>query len=261
MRCTAFCTAHSYDLIKISNSLGISHETHLIRDALHVLYHNEQKNLFFFSFGVTVFWGFEEITEEEILNLIRFAEKTPISSIEKEKYYFSYGPTSRIQRDHLILSSKKPETKLAISYALAQSVKLAVFEQIIDHSIEKTKVLPEEVAKKGKISLSRKEISQMIGKLYIERSSINLHSDILDEPEYFWEYPKFHDLYLQMIKALSIRPRIEVLNTRLGIVHELLQILSNQLNHQHSSTLEWTIITLILIEVFLAVLRDLFHII
>jgi uncharacterized Rmd1/YagE family protein len=38
-------------------------------------------------------------------------------------------------------------------------------------------------------------------------------------------------------------------------VHELFEMLGNELNHQHSSRLEWTIIWLIIIEVGLSILH------
>jgi uncharacterized Rmd1/YagE family protein len=44
-------------------------------------------------------------------------------------------------------------------------------------------------------------------------------------------------------------------------MHELFEILGDELNHQKTSRLEMTIIVLIVIEVIIAVLRDLFHLI
>jgi uncharacterized Rmd1/YagE family protein len=45
------------------------------------------------------------------------------------------------------------------------------------------------------------------------------------------------------------------------VIHELFEMLGNELNHQHSSRLEWTIIGLIVMEVFLTLLRDVFRVI
>lgn len=49
---------------------------------------------------------------------------------------------------------------------------------------------------------------------------------------------------------------MSVLNQRLRIVQELFDMLAAELNHQHSSRLEWTIIVLIVIEVLLHVVTD-----
>ncbi len=97
-----------------------------------------------------------------------------------------------------------------------------------------------------------------MGELFIERNSINLHVDVLDTPEFFWEYSELEPFYAMTANYLEIETRVEVLNQRLDVVHELFEMLGNELNHQHSSRLEWTIICLIIIEVFLSILRDIF---
>jgi uncharacterized Rmd1/YagE family protein len=58
---------------------------------------------------------------------------------------------------------------------------------------------------------------------------------------------------------LDVNKRVDILNRRLNLLHELFGILSDALNHQHSARLEWTIIVLIVIEVVLGLMRDIFH--
>lgn len=260
MRCTAYCSAASYQLKALFDHLKSQFNATSYRDAIHIPY-PEDGEVFFFTYGVMVCWGLTEEIELKLIQLAKKFEKKSSPYSEKDEYDFSYGTTPKIQRDEIVLTNKDILTKLAISYGLAQSCKLAIFEHTINKTIDMTKNLPEDLANKGKIFLSRKAISRKIGQLFIDKSSVNLHSDILDEPDFFWEYPEHHPLYRDVFKCLDIGPRVEVLNNRLGIIGDLLEILSDQLNHQHSSTLEWTIIWLIVIEVVLALLSDLFHVI
>jgi uncharacterized Rmd1/YagE family protein len=259
MRCSVYCTSASYNIGALFEYLKPRYATTLYKDSLQIPYTQDGGEVFFFSYGVMVFWGLSEEEEYQMIDRVKSFEIEPLSAPIRDFYDFSYGEANRIQRDEIILSNKDTLTKLAVGYGLAQSAKLAVFEETIDKTIAKTKYLPRDLAIKGKIFLSRKEISQKIGELFIDRSSVNLHSEILDEPDFFWEYPEHHPLYRDTAKCLDMRTRIEVLNNRLAILGELLQILNDQLNHQHSSTLEWTIIWLIVIEVILAILKDIFH--
>ncbi len=261
MRCTAYCTAGSYSIEKLFTALKDRFAVTLYRDAIHLSHNNENEDVFFFSYGVLICWGLSEEAEQKILDRVKSVETEPVSAIEIDKYDFTYGELPKIQRDKIVLANRDVITKLAVSYGLAQSSKLAIFENTIDHTISTTRQLPKDLAEKGKISLSRKQISKKIGALFLDRSSVNLHSDILDEPDFFWEYPEHHLLYQDIFKCLDLGPRVEVLNTRLNLLGELLEILNDQLNHQHSSTLEWTIIWLIVIEVTLAISHDLLHII
>eukprot|EP00045_Choanoeca_perplexa_P017745 m.264356 g.264356 ORF g.264356 m.264356 type:complete len:115 (-) comp17622_c0_seq6:6229-6573(-) len=76
--------------------------------------------------------------------------------------------------------------RLALSYAFATSVKLDTLEVAIEGTIQATQHIPEELAAKGKIDLSKQEISKYIGELYIQKSAVNLTGDLLDSPDWLW---------------------------------------------------------------------------
>ena len=104
--------------------------------------------------------------------------------------------------------------------------------------------------------MSKKEISKQIGVLFNERYYINLHSDILDTPEFFWRRPSYEPLYLMTAEFLDIQTRHNILNHRLNMIHELYTILANELNYKHSTRLEVIIIILIAIEVIVALVHN-----
>jgi uncharacterized Rmd1/YagE family protein len=137
---------------------------------------------------------------------------------------------------------------------------MEAFEKSVAKTIERTHHLQEELGLTGKISLSRKKLSQKIGALFSERNSINLHCDILDTPEFFWRRPRYETYYHLASEYMDIKQRLDILNRRLDVIHELYDILSNELKHAHSSRLEWTIIVLIVIEVVMMLAKDVFKI-
>ena len=145
--------------------------------------------------------------------------------------------------------------KLAVSFALAQSVKLGVFERTVEQTILETRSIPERMAYDGTIRLKRKQITRRIGQLFVDRASINLHSDILDHPDFFWEDDEWLPCYMRASKYLEVDRRAEVLNKRLDIIKELYDMLASELATAHSNKLEWIIIILILIEVIFQVLQ------
>jgi len=264
MRCTTYCTAAAYDLTRLFQSLQKFGSAQLFRDCIHLLLKEDRKpkgDIFYLSYGCVVLWGFTEEEELAILGSLKEFEKDPSLKPEMDEFTYVYDENMRIEEDEISLPTKNTLTKLAISYGLAQSVKLTTFEETIQKTIDNTKHLPEDLATKGKISMSRKGISRKMGELFIERNFVNLHSEILDTPEFFWNYPELEPFYRRTTHYLDTNKRVEVLNKRLGVVHELFEILSSELNHQHSSRLEWTIIILIFIEICIVVLKELFHII
>jgi len=264
MRCTGYCTAAGYDTARLFQFLQVTGTSQMYRDVIHTQPKDEKgikRDIFYFPYGVTVFWGFTEEEEKGVLSILKKFEKEALARPELDEFSFAYGDKMKIVEDEITLQKKDPITKLAVSYAIGQSVKLTVFEEAIARTVEQTKFLPKNLARKGKIPLSRKETSQKMGELFLERNYINLHAEILDTPEFFWEHSELEPFYRRTTHYLDVTKRVELLNRRLNLLHELFEILGNELNHQHSSRLEMTIIILIVIEVVLAVLRDLFHLI
>lgn len=263
MRCSGYCTASSYDISRLFQTLGKLGPVQLYKDTLHFQMREEKKirgDIFYFSYGAVVFWGLTQEEERRFLNDLKEYERDPAPRTEDEFTYI-YGDPMKIEEDEIILQNKETLPKLAVSHGIAQSVKLIIFEERIFKTYEATKWLPLELATKGKISLSRKAISQKMGELFIERNTININTEILDTPEFFWEYPELEAFYRKTAAYLEVTKRADVLNRRLNVIHELFEILRNELNHQYSARLEWTLIVLIVIEVVLAVLRDIFHVV
>lgn len=264
MRCTCYCTASAYDIPRLFHHLQRLGSTQLFRDVIHIQIKEQRHikgDLFYFSYGAVVCWDFTEEEEKEILASLKEFEKEPLAKIELDEFSYVYGDTIKIEEDEIFLHNKSTLTKLALSHGIAQSVKLSTFEELIQKTIEKSRTLPLQLAQKGKIPLSRKEISKKMGEIFIERNFINLHSEVLDVPEFFWDYPELEPFYRRAAHYLDVTKRIDVLNKRLNVVHELFEILSSELNHQHTSRLETIIILLICMELTLALLRDLFHLI
>lgn len=255
MRCVTYCIPSSYKITPLFESLKSHFVPTLYRDVIYFRYYSGE--VFIFPYGSTICWDVSPEHRQQLLEEIKpFADNPNKTDVEFDEFSFSEdGKETRIQEDHISLESGDVLTKLAISHALAQAIKLTVFENSIQRIINNTKHLAEDLARTGKIGLSRKEIAQKRGSLFIARSSINLHTDILDRPEFFWEYPDFEPMYMSVANYLELFVRVDVLNKRVDIVHDLFQMLGDQLHNQHSIHLEWIVICLIFIEVILGLLE------
>lgn len=262
MECWAFCSATSYKIKLIQDALRSTYKTTLYRDAVHVEIPSAAAgstcDVFYFSYGAMVAWGCTKEKCLQLLDLIHDFEDQP-KELEMDEFTYVYGEAAKVFEDEITLPNHEVLTKLAVSHGIAQSVRLEVFETSLQKTFNSTKQIPQDLAKKGKIPLSRKEIRRKMGELFIERNSINLHMDVLDTPEFFWEYPELEPYYTMMANYLDIRTRVEVLNQRLDVVHGLFEMLGTELNHLHSSRLEMTIICLIVIEVVVSLARDVFR--
>lgn len=266
LRCVSFCTADSYDLVGLTAFFKKKgYVTHFSKDVLHVSNAKRSQDVFFFNHGCMVSWGNKKNFESKLIEYVKPFSIAPLSQIETDHLFYHYGDKTmidvheKLRLDIITLDTEDAKTKLAISYGLAQSIKLEAFEEAIQHAIQKNKYLPEEIASKGIISLSRRAIFKRIGEIFLARSSINLNVEYLDAPEFFWRNPNLEPNYIMTKKFLDIPSRVMALNQKLDILQELLDILNSQVQHRHSSLLESIIILLIAVEIVISLFQ--FHVV
>lgn len=259
MRCSAYSIATSFDIPQLFEYLKSRYQVQRIREVVHI--QAEKGDVFFFPYASIVCWGLDNLQEQYLLDEVKPFSLNPEQKICHDIFTYTYSDVAKIKDDEIYLPNKDILTKLAFSQGIAQSVKLDTFEQTIHNTVDITRELPQRLADEGKISLSGSQIRRMMGRLFIDRHSINLHQELLDTPEFFWEYTDLEPIYKMTALYLEIARRVSVLNERLTVLKELFDMLNTEVNHKHSSRLEWTIIWLIVMEVALALAKDIFHII
>ncbi|CAG8839747.1 30367_t:CDS:10, partial [Gigaspora margarita] len=182
----------------------------------------------FFDYGVVVIWAEEDV--------------------ETEEFHFHYAASYQPRIYNDVITLKHPGNymvKVTISHAIAQSVKMILFEGLIEETIEATKHIPIKMAETGKVSMSRTAITKKIGQLFIMRINLNLVSNILDTPEIFWSEPSYEPLYEAIRGYLAIFQRVDLLNQRVAVISGLLDMLKEHLTSSHGEQLEWIVIILI----------------
>ncbi|KAF5383305.1 hypothetical protein D9615_005001 [Tricholomella constricta] len=215
-----------------------------------------EAEIFLFDYGTVVIWGMTEGQEKRFLSSIkRFeVEKLAPEDIEMEDLNYYYANYSRIYNDVITLrKGSSYMTKLSLSHALSQSVKISLFEGLISTTIEETKDIPEVISETGEIGMPHKEIMQNIGRLFLLRTNINSVGSVLDSPEVFWSFPDLQPLYDAARSYLEIPQRIDLLNTRVEVLQDMLQLLKESVSSKHAERLEQVIIILIAIEIVLGI--------
>lgn len=253
----ALCYCAHFDFPALQAHLLTNQRCVAYRNVLHVEW--QQGEVFIFDYGVLVFWNLGAEQRAEFIDKLADFAKEPLNTILEDEFTYETGTDKAfIKNDHITLVDNEVITRLAVSHGIAQSTKLAQFEFQVQQTINDTAYIPQRVAETGKTSLSRKELARLRGKLFIAKSDIMLHYDLLDVPDFFWEYPELDNYYTMIADYLEIRQRVEVLTKKLETIHELFDMIADEQKHQHSSMLEWIIIWLIFFEILGFLVHDIF---
>ena len=204
-----------------------------------------------FDYGVLVAWDLSENDRQQLCFEVNELLIEPIvrTPIDHYGYKVDLGQPFSIHHDFLTIPNQEELTRLALSHAFAQSAKLEFFEDKAMRVIQENAHISKQLAKTGKVALSRRDLSKLRGVLFDTSSDITLHFNLLDTPEFFWDYPELEADYLKIARYLDLQPRIEILNKRLENIQGLLDMLAGEQYHKHSAFLEWIIIVLIAIDI------------
>ncbi|XP_016067043.1 PREDICTED: required for meiotic nuclear division protein 1 homolog [Miniopterus natalensis] len=270
MHCTAFATADEYHLGSLSQDLtshGYVEVTSLPRDAANILVmgvENSAKEgdpgtIFFFREGAAVFWNVNDKTMKHVMQVLEKHEIQPyeIALVHWENEELNYIKTegqSKLHQGEIRLNSELDLDdaileKFAFSNALCLSVKLAIWEASLDKFVESIQSIPEALKAGRKVKLSHEEVMQKMGELFALRHRINLSSDFLITPDFYWDRENLEQLYDKTCQFLSITRRVKVMNEKLQHCMELTDLMRNHLTEKRALRLEWMIVILITIEV------------
>lgn len=269
----AFATAEEYHLESLIEALkkqdlydtkAIDSNLDVVRAVAKYQVAKEPREIFFFREGSVVFWNIPELESSNVLGFLKQFEQDSYSERlvqgEVELMNYRHQPESKpsileSNGDILIKAVDNDLDKYTFSNTMALSVKLGIWEALLEEYIDSIEYVTEDLKSGTKIKMSREEALRKHGELFALRHLINLSSDLLDTPDFYWDREQHEHLYLQMCSYFSINRRTKVMNEKLNHCIELIELLSTHLSDKHHIRLEWMIIVLIMVEVAFEVIH------
>jgi len=265
MECLSYCIGNMIDLTRLDNhckTAQLDYTTIKLRDVLKICpLETSTPNLFVFKNGTIVSWGIKRHEIRTYLDIIKPFVERPIPIRVHDEFSYKIGDKTAIEPhdffdvDCLILDGDNEEIKLSLSYGFSQSVKLQYCEMIIEALIEKYIPMIQTLSGRKQRSISRNTIRQVIGEILAAKSEMNLISNFLYHPKYFWQHPTLEEYYTMLERYLHIQRRVNAINHRLDTLNEIFTMFNGYLENKHSHNLEIIIIALIAIEIIFDVLN------
>lgn len=255
MICKAYLVANSINLKAIPSELKLREACYIKMDENHYV---------IFPYGVIVCWGDGQLGNVLVLTTPHTEEPYPADKFLEDQFEVKIDKNldkTQVLDDCFSMNEVNEDRIVALSHPIAQSLRLEQFESALNTSFEKVDHIPKNLAEFGKIFDKKKDIYKMQGHLYSLKVKMGFEHPVLDKPEYFWDNAEFDALYDRVAKYLEIQPRINVLEKKIGTIDGILSLLSEELNHRHSSVLEWIIILLILFEIVVFLVQEIIKII
>ena len=218
MRCYSFCLGQSIKLALLFRQLKLQgYKMEFSGDVIMVnLDDHECAEAYVFSNGSVVSWYVRPKQLQALFSTIDLYVDQKAAVIESDGFSYSYGKKTTIKPhgyfnvDLLVLAQDSYEQRLAVSYALSQSVKLQLYDHILQRLVNEHEYLVKRLSANGKIRLSRRKINQVIGEIFEVRGLVNLKGEYLGVPKYFWHHGSDEADFLVVRDYMDIDDRVAV---------------------------------------------------
>lgn len=206
-----------------------------------------------FRFGVIVFFDVPEQQCQSIISALRSSAKKVYEKVIFEACDIVVSdPHSQdaVKKDILHLHDVSVTRLEVIADVLAKSLIIEKHEELISERFASVQPIAEYV-RTGKIRGRDKEILKYIGlNLFAEYELAGL-AEVTDKPALLWEHPHLEVLYNLLLEDFDINDRQSIVDKKLEVITRTAQTYLDVSMHHHSSRLEWYIIVLIGVEIFL----------
>lgn len=249
IKLSAIRVANQLDLKGIKSAL----ETKPVADTSSELFYSlgTERYQYFFNYGVIVFTGYtEEEINQAVKNVQPFMKNQDKWLRDDHKISVEPGAGLHFEFDQLIVDHLDAKIIRIAMLNLAQSVALDHYHEVSDNLLSEIRVFTTDLESRGKLSITRKNMLKFIGRALNTQIDIADNIYIFDAPDQVWDDEYLDSLHKGLMKHYDLRVRFSEIEFTLRIIEDNLSVFREITHQRESSTLEWIIIILILVEVF-----------
>ncbi|MGB0129440.1 MAG: RMD1 family protein [Rhodocyclaceae bacterium] len=165
------------------------------------------------------------------------------------------GPSGEVVR----MRDAGRERLQLLSEALAKATLLSFYERRAAADFDRIEPLARDLADDGKFSVNTRTLLKAVGNMLLSEHQLTGRAEVMDKPELLWENPALEGLYARLEGEFELRDRAIALERKLGTLSKTAEILVETVRHKSSHRVEWYIVALIVIEIFLTLYTDFLH--
>jgi len=205
-----------------------------------------------FRYGVVVVFGLDTVEEVNFIKSLQSLTKDPFEHYEAEEVSLCRSAAIPKNNTHFIdLDEFNIERLQVVASVLAKSVTLAHYEAEVTQAFESIEPLAQSLQQGHSHAHGSQQLLAHIGDVLMIQGRMIGSVEVSDKPELLWEEPQYERLHKRMAEEYELIDRHHSLERKLDLVSKTAETLLGLLQNQRSHRVEWYIVILIVIEVFL----------
>jgi uncharacterized Rmd1/YagE family protein len=230
------------------------------RDPAELFYKTDMDQyVYIFKYGAVCFLNYDPVRISEFLHFLApFCKTLFVDSLTDEFLLETGAKEVRVGFNKIEIPSATIDVLRLVMLNVSQSVALDYYEEQTNKLLAETNFHTQRLEDRGQLDISGRELRKYIGRTLLLRNRIAENIYVFDSPPETWENESLNKMDNELKRTFDLQVRVRVIQEGLTIIRDNLELFRGLLQHRQSSTLEWIVIILILVEVLNLILEKLF---
>lgn len=265
MKTYQIVATHFAEKLKLKEAVSGLENPHLLSTWEAAFKFSEDSYAFLYNFGSVVFFNVPEEKQKPFLETLKKRSSTPANTPDtttSDTFIVEIDSTAQkndVGFNKVTLGELNYPKARLISMVVAESTALEYFELICEDLLIKTNYISDSLRTKGKLLKETKNLLKFIGFCLTTKQEIITNLYVVDAPDEVWDDQLLDRLYGDLKRMFEIETRYKVLEYKLRLIQESVEIIVDLSKSRRETYLELTIIVLIAFEIFWTVLGKSFH--
>src|SRR5271165_310404 len=211
-----------------------------------------------FRFGVAVMVGLTPLEEEDTLSKLKSRISGERARGDDETAVLEITPEGDEQKSSggaIQIKNLSPQRFLVVADALAKTVALARDEREVNKVFDVIEPFAAELARRGRPPFRRSSMLRLIGQALLAQHRVSGRVAVEEKPDVLWDRPDLERLYARLEDEYELKERATALKHKLDVIVETAHALTDIIDADRATRLEWAIILLIVAELVASVVQ------
>lgn len=205
-----------------------------------------------FHHGVVVFFNLKAEYEAGVITQIMPYVSKPLETPDNEEIelFIKMNNPEGIYNNAIHIKMATRSHLELIATILSKSVVLDYYERRVASAFDNIEPLARNLHEKGTLGQSSKEILQLIGTNLLTQHEMAGKMALNEKPALLWEHSDLEPLYANLIEDLEVIERQGILDKKIQLLSHTAETSLDMIQQRISQRLEWYIIILIIVSIF-----------
>jgi uncharacterized Rmd1/YagE family protein len=213
----------------------------------------ERQYAVLFRYGAAVLFGLSPLAEVAFLKQLDPLVGQPYGKREIEDARVAVSPSAdeEVAGGEILLREVTVEHMQIVADALAKSVVLGYYEASLARVFDAVEPFAAGLRQSGRSVPRSRDLLRYIGETLLMQHKMVGRVEVGEKPDLLWERPTLTRLHARLEDEFEVQERRLALERKLDLLSKTAETLTELLQNKRSLRVEWYIVSLILIEIFL----------